>query len=84
MQMLETLTTSASDLTLAPTSEGVEIENRPVEKVSESVENVSEAIAPDLLGHAPPEMTAEAIVEELLEAISAQEAAGDQDPNSQR
>ena len=78
---LETLTEPESDLLSAVGDAAGESGQQTVENVGEPVENVSETIAPDLLGHAPPDITAEAIVEELLEAISAQEAADDQEPD---
>ncbi len=78
---LETLTEPESALLSAVGDAAGESGQKAVENVGEPVENVSETIAPDLLGHAPPDITAEAIVEELLEAISAQEAADDQEPD---
>jgi hypothetical protein len=53
--------TVAPDLTEAATS------------IASTVETISEAVVPDLLGNAPVEVSAEEIVEELLEDISAQE-----------
>lgn len=72
---LETLTPGRSQPEPIAEASCGESADQPVENGDTTVENVSEAIAPDLLGHAPPEIPAEVIVEELLEEISAQEAA---------